>query len=175
MKLNQIIPQALAKMPVEKRPQLVHQTGAKNFESALTYYREAGVLVDSENLNSEIKVEAFIEDMSSVYEWADVVICRAGAMTVFESAAAGEASVLVPYPLAVDDHQTQNALYLERAGAAIIKQQGELTAEWVANLLTEFSADRKKQQDMAVAARKLAIPGAAKTIADACLSAGGIT
>lgn len=165
VKLNEVIPQALAKIDVDKRPQVIHQTGLKNIEAAKAIYSDAGV---------DAKVEAFIDDMPSVYEWADLVICRAGAMTVFELAAAGVASILVPYPYAVDDHQTQNAVYLEHAGAAIVKQQDELSADWVADVIGDFSVNRKKLIDMAVAARTLAIPGSAKTIADACLSAGGV-
>jgi len=165
VKLNEIVPQALAEITGSSRPQVIHQTGMKNIESAKNAYSDAGV---------DARVEAFIDDMSSVYEWADLVICRAGAMTVFELAAAGIASILVPYPHAVDDHQTHNAYYLEQAGAAIIKQQDELSASWLADVINDFSADRKKLLDMAVAARKLAIPGSAKTIADVCLSAGGI-
>ena len=165
VKLNEIVPQALAKIDNSRRPQVIHQTGLKNIESAKTLYSDAGV---------EAKVEAFIDDMPSVYEWADLVICRSGAMTVFELAAAGVASILVPYPHAVDDHQTQNAYYLEAAGAAIIKQQDDLSADWIAEKINDFSVNRKKLVDMAIAARKLAIPGSAKTIADACLSAGGI-
>ena len=165
VKLNEVIPQALAIIDKDKRPQVIHQTGLKNIESAKCIYSNAGV---------EAKVEAFIDDMPSVYEWADLVICRSGAMTVFELAAAGVASILVPYPHAVDDHQTKNALYLEETGAAIIKQQDVLTADWIAEVINDFSANRKKLVDMAVAARKLAIPGSAKTIADACLSAGGV-
>lgn len=165
VKLNEIIPQALAKIDNDKRPQVIHQTGLKNIEAAKTIYHDAGV---------EARVEAFIDDMPAVYEWADLVICRSGAMTVFELAAAGVASILVPYPYAVDDHQTQNARYLEDAGAAIIKQQHEMSADWVADVINDFSSNRKKLIDMAVAARKLAIPDSAKTIADACLSAGGV-
>lgn len=165
VKLNEVIPQALAKIDVDKRPQVIHQTGLKNIEAAKAIYSDAGV---------DAKVEAFIDDMPSVYEWADLVICRAGAMTVFELAAAGVASILVPYPYAVDDHQTQNAVYLEHAGAAIVKQQDELSADWVADVIGDFSVNRKKLIDMAVAARTLAIPGSAKTIADSCLSAGGV-
>ena len=169
VKLNQVVPQALAKINIENRPEVIHQTGEKNFTSATTFYNNENIVV-----SDEIKVEAFIDDMPAVYQWADLVICRSGAMTVFELAAAGVPSVLIPYPHAVDDHQTQNALYLENVGAAIIKQQDELTADWVVEVLEDFSANRKKLQNMAVAARKLAIPGSAKTIADACLSAGGI-
>ena len=165
VKLNEIIPQALAEIEIGQRPRVIHQTGLKNIESAKAHYADAGVEAD---------VEAFIDDMPAAYEWADLVICRSGAMTVFELAAAGIASILVPYPHAVDDHQTHNAYYLEAAGAAIIKQQHELTVNWLVDVITDFSANRKKLLDMAVAARKLAIPGAAKTIADACLTAGGI-
>lgn len=183
VKLNQIIPQALACMSAENRPEVIHQTGEKNFESTATFYKEAKIGIsddvggDNGNNNGQdtgIKVKAFIDDMPAVYQWADLVICRSGAMTVFELAAAGVASVLIPYPHAVDDHQTQNALYLERAGAAIIKQQSDLTADWIAELLEGFSVNREKLKEMAVAARKLAIPNSAKTIADACCSAGGI-
>ena len=165
VKLNEIIPQALARIENSQRPQVIHQTGMKNIESAKTFYSDAGV---------DAKVEAFIDDMSLVYQWADLVICRAGAMTVFELAAAGIASILVPYPHAVDDHQTFNAFYLEKSGAAIIKQQDELTADWLAEVINDFSANRQKLLAMSVAARQLAIPNSAKTIADVCLSAGGI-
>ncbi len=165
VKLNEIIPLALADVDEQQRPEVIHQTGLKNIDSARACYRDVGV---------EAKVEAFIDDMPAVYEWADLVICRSGAMTVFELAAAGIASILVPYPHAVDDHQTSNALYLERSGAAIIKQQDELTTDWLVEVIDDFSQNRKKLLDMAIAARKLAIPGSAKTIADACLTAGGV-
>jgi UDP-N-acetylglucosamine--N-acetylmuramyl-(pentapeptide) pyrophosphoryl-undecaprenol N-acetylglucosamine transferase len=166
VKLNEVVPLALAEIDSSFRPQIIHQTGLKNIESAKIAYSDAGV---------DARVEAFIDDMSSVYEWADLVICRAGAMTVFELAAAGIASILVPYPHAVDDHQTHNAHYLKAAGAAIIRQQDDLTASWLVEVINDFSANREKLLDMAVAARKLAIPGSAKTIADVCLSAGGIS
>ncbi len=163
-KLNEIIPQALAKIEKNARPEVIHQTGLKNIETAKKHYLNANVIA---------QVEAFIEDMPSAYAWADLVICRAGAMTVFELAAAGVASVLVPYPHAVDDHQTHNAYYLEKAGAAIIKQQDVLTVDWLVEVINDFSVDRKKLLNMAIAARKLAMPHSAKTIADACLNAAG--
>ncbi len=165
VRLNEIVPQALAIITTGQRPQVIHQTGPKNIESAKAFYSEAGV---------EAKVEAFIDDMAAAYEWADLVICRSGAMTVFELAAAGIGSILIPYPHAVDDHQTFNAYYLERAGAAVIKQQHDLTADWLVEIINDFSINRKKLLDMAIAARKLAIPGSAKNIADACLHAGGV-
>ncbi len=165
VKLNEIIPSALTKINKEQRPEVVHQTGLKNIDVTKKSYKDAKV---------EAKVEAFIDDMPAVYEWADLVICRAGAMTVFELAAAGIASILVPYPHAVDDHQTQNAYYLEKNGGAIIKQQNELSTDWLVETINDFSANRKKLLDMAIAARKLAIPHSAKTIADACLNARGV-
>jgi UDP-N-acetylglucosamine--N-acetylmuramyl-(pentapeptide) pyrophosphoryl-undecaprenol N-acetylglucosamine transferase len=165
VKLNEIIPLALTEINEDERPEVIHQTGLKNIESAKTIYSDVGV---------DAKVEAFIDDMPAVYEWADLVICRAGAMTVFELAAAGIASILVPYPHAVDDHQTYNAYYLEKTGAAIIRQQDELSTDWLVGVIKDFSGNRKKLLDMAVAARKLAIPDSAKIIADACLTAGGI-
>lgn len=165
VKLNEIIPQALATMAVTDRPEVIHQTGMKNIDAAKDLYESADV---------DAKVEAFIDDMPAAYEWADLVICRSGAMTVFELAAAGVASVLVPYPYAVDDHQTGNARYLESAGAAIVRQQDELTTDWLVAVINDFSANRNKLLEMAVAARKLAIPDSAKTIADECQTAGGI-
>jgi UDP-N-acetylglucosamine--N-acetylmuramyl-(pentapeptide) pyrophosphoryl-undecaprenol N-acetylglucosamine transferase len=164
-KLNEVVPEALQKMAEDRRPEVIHQTGLKNIESADALYSDACV---------EAKVEAFIDDMPAVYEWADLVICRAGAMTVFELAAVGIASVLVPYPYAVDNHQTFNAQYLEDAGAAIIRQQDQLTADWLVGVINDFDSNRKKLLDMAIAARKLAVPDSAKNIADACLRAGGI-
>jgi UDP-N-acetylglucosamine--N-acetylmuramyl-(pentapeptide) pyrophosphoryl-undecaprenol N-acetylglucosamine transferase len=165
VKLNEVLPQALAKIEIDKRPLVFHQTGLKNIEAATNLYLDAGI---------DARVEAFIDDMPSAYEWADLVICRSGAMTVFELAAVGVASILVPYPYAVDDHQTANANYLERAGAAVIRQQNELTVDWLADAIMDYSVNRKKLLDMAQAARKLSIPDSAKVIADACVSAGGI-
>ncbi len=164
VKLNEIIPQALAEIDKDQRPEVIHQTGAKNIESAQAIYRQYAV---------EAKVEAFIDDMPAAYAWADLVICRAGAMTVFELAAAGIAAILVPYPYAVDDHQTRNALYLARSGAAIVQQQDQLSSGWLVDVINDFSGNRKKLLAMAIAARKLAIPDSAKTIADACLSLRG--
>jgi UDP-N-acetylglucosamine--N-acetylmuramyl-(pentapeptide) pyrophosphoryl-undecaprenol N-acetylglucosamine transferase len=165
VKLNEVIPQALATMAVTDRPEVIHQTGMRNIDAAKDLYESADV---------DAKVEAFIDDMPAAYEWADLVICRSGAMTVFELAAAGVASVLVPYPHAVDDHQTGNARYLESAGAAIVRQQDELTTDWLVAVINDFSANRNKLLEMAIAARKLAIPDSAKTIADECQTAGGI-
>ena len=158
--LNEIVPQALGLIPEAQRPQVTHQAGAKHIEQLRTHYRTAGVTAET---------LAFIDDMASHYAGADLVICRAGALTVAELAAAGVASVLVPFPHAVDDHQTHNARFLERAGAAVQVQQRDLTARGLADLLLGFT--RERLLDMARRARALARPDATGTVASACVAA----
>ncbi len=164
-RLNEVVPQAMQKIPADMRPEIMHQTGLKNLQDAVENYQRSGV---------EAKVEAFIENMAEAYGWADLVICRAGAMTVFELAAAGVASILVPYPYAVDDHQTANASYLETAGAALIRQQSELDSDWLAETVTALMSNRDRLLQMAGAARNLAMPESAKKIADLCQQAGKV-
>ncbi|MBL8259774.1 MAG: undecaprenyldiphospho-muramoylpentapeptide beta-N-acetylglucosaminyltransferase, partial [Candidatus Competibacteraceae bacterium] len=118
--LNQLVPQALASLAERERPEVWHQAGGQLHAAAEAAYRESGVAA---------RLTPFIEDMADAYGWADLVLCRAGALTVAELAAAGVGSILVPFPFAVDDHQTANARFLERGGAALIRQQAELTAE----------------------------------------------
>ncbi len=118
--LNETVPQALSLMPPERRPEVTHQSGGQHIDALMRRYRELGVYAIA---------LAFIDDMASAYGAADVVLCRAGALTVAELEAAGVASVLVPYPHAVDDHQTGNARHLSDAGAAILLPQAELTPE----------------------------------------------
>jgi UDP-N-acetylglucosamine--N-acetylmuramyl-(pentapeptide) pyrophosphoryl-undecaprenol N-acetylglucosamine transferase len=157
--LNQAVPAALALLPEDRRPQVWHQAG-RTFELAQRAYAQAGV-------SAELCV--FIEDMAAAYGWADVVICRAGASTVAELAAAGCAALLVPYPHAVDDHQRRNADYLVRAGAALLLPETQLTASRLAELLSELLAARPRLVAMAQAARAAAWPNAAQAIAEACL------
>ncbi|SEQ49635.1 UDP-N-acetylglucosamine--N-acetylmuramyl-(pentapeptide) pyrophosphoryl-undecaprenol N-acetylglucosamine transferase [Ectothiorhodospira magna] len=160
--LNTQVPNALAQMPVAARPLVRHQAGTRTLEQARQAYDQAGV---------QATVTAFIEDMAEAYAWADLVICRAGALTVSELAAAGMAALLVPYPHAVDDHQQANARHLSEVGAArIIRQDGldpEELASWLATL------DRPRLQDMACRARTLARPEAARQVAEACLALAG--
>ena len=122
----------------------------------------------------DARIEAFIDDMAEAYGWADLVICRAGAMTVFELAAAGVGSILVPYPHAVDDHQTANAQYLEKAGAAIVRQQRELSSEWLSDTIRQMTQQRDTLIKMATAARSMAKTEAAKEVADRCMQKGGL-
>ncbi|PHV12805.1 undecaprenyldiphospho-muramoylpentapeptide beta-N-acetylglucosaminyltransferase [Chitinimonas sp. BJB300] len=153
--LNTVVPQALACIPAEQRPQVIHQAGHKQLEALRNNYVDAGVSGDC---------VAFIDDMALAYGDADLVICRAGALTVAELAAAGVASILVPYPHAVDDHQTGNAKYLSDAGAGILVQQSDLTPKWLAAQLTELT--REHLVNMAEAARNKALPAATQVVAD---------
>ncbi len=157
--LNALVPKAVALLPPEARPVLRHQTGRKSVEATQANYAAAGVDAD---------VLPFIEDMAAAYAWADLVICRSGALTVAELAAVGVASVLVPYPFAVDDHQTGNARYLSDAGAAVLCQQAELTPERLADELRRIW-NRDTLLVMADKARRLALPEATATVAGYCL------
>lgn len=164
-RLNELLPAALALMPIDQRPQVIHQSGEKNIAAAQSAYREHQVVGE---------VRAFIEDMAAMYSWADVVVCRAGALTVSELAAAGVASILVPFPAAVDDHQTHNAQFLVKADAAVMIQEKELTAARLADLLQSFCQQgRSRLLTMAENARACAIVDADARIADACMALAG--
>ena len=166
VRLNELVPEAVSKMESAARPEVWHQTGLKNHDAARALYKE---------FNVEARVDAFVDDMAAAYAWADVVICRAGAMTVFELAAAGVASILVPYPYAVDDHQTVNAEYLVNVDAAIIRQQNDMDAEWLRSTITELTQQRDRLLRMAKAARSQAKPDAVNEVAERCMLAGGLT
>jgi len=154
--LNEAVPKALALLP---RPvSVVHQSGEKHLEVLRKNYAGAGV---------EGELVAFIDDMARRYAEADLVICRAGAVTVAELSAGGMASILVPFPHAVDDHQTANARFLAEKGAAILVPQREMTAEKLAALIG--SLDRTKLLEMAKKARALGKPDAAALVARRCM------
>ena len=155
--LNRVLPEALALMPAEQRPQVTHQSGERQIEALRAAYAAAGVAGE---------LLPFSDDMAARYAAADLVICRAGALTVAELAAVGAASILVPFPHAVDDHQTGNARYLADQGAAILLPQPALQAAALADLLT--SLDRGRLLGMAQAARALARPDAAEAVAACC-------
>lgn len=168
--LNEMIPQALAAILEEQRPEVHHQCGKRHYDVTIAAYEKAGV---------KGEVMSFIDDMAAQYAWADLVICRAGALTVSELALAGVASILVPYPYAVDDHQTANGGFLVEQGAAQLVQQRELSAESLAEMLNGFCGDRvagrKQLLAMAENARRLATPEATAEVAAACLALAGIT
>jgi UDP-N-acetylglucosamine--N-acetylmuramyl-(pentapeptide) pyrophosphoryl-undecaprenol N-acetylglucosamine transferase len=155
--LNEVVPRALAMIPAHARPQVLHQSGRRHLADLQRHYAEAGV---------EAEAVEFIDDMAAEYARADLVVCRAGAMTVAEVAAAGVASLMVPFPHAVDDHQTTNARFLADRGAALLVAQTELTAERLADTLTGL--DRDRLLEMARRAREVARPDAAHEVADAC-------
>lgn len=154
--LNQQLPLALAQMPAAARPMLRHQTGPRDLVSVQAAYAAIDASAD---------VQAFINDMAAAFAWADLVVCRAGALTVAELAAAGVASVLVPFPHAVDDHQRVNAEFLVKGHAGHCMIQGALTPE---NLAQRLSQSREQLLQQAMAARALARPEAAQTVATIC-------
>jgi UDP-N-acetylglucosamine--N-acetylmuramyl-(pentapeptide) pyrophosphoryl-undecaprenol N-acetylglucosamine transferase len=158
-RLNRTLPAALARLEPEQRPLLRHQCGPKNEADCRAAYADAGV---------EAEILPFIEDMPAAYAWADLVICRAGALTVSEIAAAGVAALFVPYPHAVDDHQYANARYLADAGAAEIRRDEEFTAEWLAGWLATLPG-REQLMQRALEARRQAVTDADRRVADALI------
>ena len=162
-RLNALVPQALARIDPAARPQVRHQAGERGIDAALSAYAQARVEAD---------VTAFIDDMAAAYAWADVAVCRAGAMTVTELQAAGLGALLIPFPAATDDHQTENAQALVRAGAGRVLQERDLTAERLCACIADLTADRGVLLAMAQAARRLRVVDAAAQVADLCVAAG---
>jgi UDP-N-acetylglucosamine--N-acetylmuramyl-(pentapeptide) pyrophosphoryl-undecaprenol N-acetylglucosamine transferase len=158
--LNLSVPQALASMPAEQRPEVLHQCGNRGIDEARKTYADAGV---------DAQIVPFMEDMAGTYAWADLAVCRAGALTLAELTACGLGAVLVPFPHAVDDHQTRNAEALVAAGAAELIQERDLNTQDLAQRLSALLNDRTKLLAMAEAARTLAKPNAAADIARACV------
>jgi UDP-N-acetylglucosamine--N-acetylmuramyl-(pentapeptide) pyrophosphoryl-undecaprenol N-acetylglucosamine transferase len=163
--LNTTVPAALARLSPGNSCSVRHQTGAADVDAVRQAYAEAGI---------EAQVSAFIDDMAAAYAWADLVVCRAGALTVAELAVVGVAAILVPFPHATDDHQTGNARFLADAGAAILVPQETLEPERLGQLLDDFAARREVLLEMAGRARSLALPQAARRVAELCLQAAGL-
>lgn len=156
--LNEVVPRALALMAPEARPVVTHQSGAKQIDALQANYAAAGV---------QASLTPFIDDAAKAYADADVIVCRAGASTVTELAAVGAAAVFVPFPAAVDDHQTANARFLVDAGAGWLVQQSVLTPENLAQMLENMQ--RAGLVDMAQKAKKMQKLEAAQAVADACV------
>ncbi len=154
--INEVVPKGLALIPEEERPIVVHQAGEKHLSALEANYAAAGVRANC---------VAFVQDMAGAYEWADLVLCRAGALTVSELAAAGVAGILVPFPHAVDDHQTVNAKFLASAGGAFLLPQNEMTPESI-SLIRNYTRGQLLQ--MAEHARSLAKPDATAEVARVC-------
>jgi UDP-N-acetylglucosamine--N-acetylmuramyl-(pentapeptide) pyrophosphoryl-undecaprenol N-acetylglucosamine transferase len=144
--INEWVPKTLASMPEESRPEIYHQSGEKHFDKTTNAYAHAGV---------KATVVPFISEIDKAYAWADFVICRAGALTIAELCAAGVGAILIPFPYAVDDHQTANAEYMTKHQAAVLVQQSVLSEDLLKKMLHElcFSVDKRKH--MAEAAYQL--------------------
>lgn len=153
--LNTMVLQAMQILPPEQRPQLRHQAGKNNASTLQQQYLAAGV---------QAEVVPFIDDMAAAYAWADLVVCRAGALTVAEVAAAGCAALFVPFPFAVDDHQTANARYLADQQAALLQQQHELDGRQLAAIWQQYAGHKNELQVMAERARALAITTATQDV-----------
>jgi UDP-N-acetylglucosamine--N-acetylmuramyl-(pentapeptide) pyrophosphoryl-undecaprenol N-acetylglucosamine transferase len=160
-RLNAIVPFALARLAADPPFEVRHQSGPRWLEPARRNYAEAGV---------RVRLDAFIDDMADAYAWADLVICRAGALTISELAAAGVGSILVPFPAATDDHQTRNAAFLVREGAAVMIADAELSVDRLAQELRALCSGRGRLFAMAERARTLARPHAAEELADICVA-----
>ena len=158
--INDVLPAALTALPEAQRPQLWHQTGRDHEALVKAAYASAGL---------DVRAEAFIDDMAAAYGWADMVICRAGALTVAELTAAGVPAMLIPLPHAIDDHQRANARWFVEGGAGEIVDQRDLDAESLARRLAKLSERRPLLLEMAEAARRLAKVDAARVAADCCL------
>jgi UDP-N-acetylglucosamine--N-acetylmuramyl-(pentapeptide) pyrophosphoryl-undecaprenol N-acetylglucosamine transferase len=162
--LNRLVPAAILELPPSERPEIVHQCGKAGPQDTIQRYRGLGI---------EAEVVEYIDDISAAYRNADLVICRSGAMTVAEIAAAGVAALLVPFPYAVGDHQSMNAAFLAEHGAARVIPQTQLSSVSLARVLKELLNDRSKLLALAHAARSLACPDATERVADFCLEAMG--
>lgn len=163
--MNETVPAAVRRLPPEERPEILHQAGDRHLDAARDAYRAAQVAA---------KVVPFVEAMAEAYGWADLVLCRAGALTVSELAAAGVGGLLVPYPYAVDDHQTANARWLAEAGGAELIPQPLFTDSLLAERLRHYHRHRDSLLAMAVAARQVARPEAVERVATSCLEQAGI-
>jgi UDP-N-acetylglucosamine--N-acetylmuramyl-(pentapeptide) pyrophosphoryl-undecaprenol N-acetylglucosamine transferase len=161
--LNENIPAALALIPKDSRPVVIHQAGDKHLEDLQKRYADLGVAAD---------IRPFIEDMPSAYAQADLVICRSGAMTVSEVAACGVASCLIPFPFAIDDHQTANAKFLADQDAAILLPQKNLNPQDLALMIQNFN--RADLKEIALRAHALAKPHATQRVAEVCADCAGV-
>lgn len=174
--LNLLVPGALQLAPEGLQLEIRHQCGRSRLEETQAAYRAAGIetplgaaeAAPAKEARRVAEVTEFIEDMADAYAWADVLLCRAGALTVSEVAAAGVAAVFVPFPHAVDDHQTRNAEFLAERGAALLLPEAGLDAQHLADTLNGLLSDRSRQLEMATRARASAVPDAAGRVADVC-------
>ncbi len=162
--LNKTVPAALALLAEDIRPVVRHQCGERTFDAARAAYDGSGI---------DVELLTFIEDMASAYAWADLVVCRAGALTVAELCAVGLPALFIPYPSAVDDHQTANARAMTDVGAAAIIQESDLTGPSLCELLKDWLCERAELQSRAARARALSRPDSLDRISSICLQVAG--
>ena len=158
--INKKIPQALSAVEKKYRPEIRHQSGKANLQETQQIYKD---------LDLKARVESFISDMAEAYRWADLVICRAGALTISELAAAGVGALLIPYPYAADDHQFHNGKWLVNLGAAYMVKEQDLTDKLLVSILNEWLGNPVKLDSMAMNAKKSARLGVAELVADICM------
>jgi UDP-N-acetylglucosamine--N-acetylmuramyl-(pentapeptide) pyrophosphoryl-undecaprenol N-acetylglucosamine transferase len=163
--LNETLPRALAALPAAQRPEVRHQAGRLGFAAARDLYAAAGV---------EARIEEFIDDVGAAYQWADLVVARAGALTVAELATIGVGAILVPFKAAIDDHQTRNARHFVAGGAGLMLAEQEFSPTRLAEVLVGCLEDFDRLVAMAEAARAQARPNAAEKLADACVEAAEV-
>ncbi len=162
--LNKTVPAALALLAEDIRPVVRHQCGERTAGAARAAYDGSGI---------DVELTTFIDDMASAYAWADLVVCRAGALTVAELCAVGLPALFIPYPSAVDDHQTANAQAMTVAGAAAIIQESDMTARSLSDLLKNWLCERSELQSRAARARALSKPDSLRRISSICLELAG--
>lgn len=161
--INELVPKAIALLPSDKRPKVIHQTGARDFSSTKAAYSALGL---------EAQVCEFISDMKSAYAAADLLIARSGALTIAEVSCVGIASIFIPFPYAVDNHQKFNAQYLSQHNGAVLVEQAALSPEILSKHLLELIDSRPKRMEMAMNCRNLAKPNATRVVAQQCLEVG---
>lgn len=163
--INQIIPEMLTKIEPQQRPQILHQTGGQHEQKTQSLYLAQGLDIDSDT----IQLVPFIDRMDEAYQWADFVICRSGALTIAELTAVGVGALLIPFPYAIDDHQTSNGAWLVDAEAAMMIQQRDITSQRLADQIIALSNHPEVRLSMANNARSLAKNGAAQRVAKVCM------
>ena len=168
--INQLIPQALAKIDPQQRPEILHQVGGQHLQKTQVLYQAEGLDISKET----IQLVSFIDRMEEAYEWADFVICRSGALTVAELTAVGVGALLIPFPYAIDDHQTTNGEWLVNAQAALMIQQRDITAEKLADHIVSIGNNTEQRLVMANNARALAKNGAAKRVSEVCMEVANV-
>jgi len=168
--INDVLPLMIKQLPPQTPLRIWHQTGEGTHDATQALYQQLGLVIDGE----KIRVSAYIEDMAAAYRWADVMLCRAGAMTLAELTCAGLPALLVPLPNAIDDHQQKNAEYLVERGAALLIPQQKMTVDYLLQILTALTIDVSRLQAMARASYQAAQVQATRKVAESCLQAGGL-